>query len=122
MLLKPVVTTLLIAVFVLAPVMAKKHDTDSEDTDSDNTSSEDTPSDDKSPCPHNPKPCPTTGTSMCIVDGQGKFARFLNHCEFERATKCGQVSTVLHTLYLCPDKPEDKTPPSASPVPQKASP
>ncbi|KAF9316236.1 hypothetical protein BG006_003632, partial [Podila minutissima] len=117
MLLKPAIITLLIAVLALAPVMAHKHDADSEDTDSDDTPTKDAPSDDKSPCPRNPKPCPTFGTSICIVDGRGKFARFLNQCEFERATRCGQVSTVLHTLYLCPDKPEDKTPPQSTSVP-----
>ncbi|KAG0088294.1 hypothetical protein BGZ93_010489, partial [Podila epicladia] len=117
MLLKPAIIILLITVLVLAPVMAHKHDTDSEDTDSDDTATEDTTSGDESHCPRNSKPCPITGIPICIVDGRGKFARFLNQCEFERATRCGQVSAVLHTLYLCPDKLEDKTPPQSTSVP-----
>ncbi|KAF9366997.1 hypothetical protein CPB97_006533, partial [Podila verticillata] len=81
------------------------------DSDED-TSSEDTPtpSKDNIKCPSYPKPCPATGTPICIVDGHGKFARFLNSCGFERATACDQVQTILHTLYLCPDPPKPATP------------
>ncbi|KAG0332088.1 hypothetical protein BG000_010354 [Podila horticola] len=122
MLLKPAITTVLIAFLALAPVMARKHDIDSEDADSEDTSTEDAPTKDNSPCPRYSKPCPATSTPICIVDGQGKFARFLNQCEFERATRCGVVSTVLHTLYLCPDKPEDKTPPSIPAPPLQKTP
>ncbi|KAI9238209.1 MAG: hypothetical protein BYD32DRAFT_460894 [Podila humilis] len=110
MLFKLTPTILLITLLALAPVMAKKKDTPS-DSDED-TSSENTPipSKDDIKCPSYPTPCPATVNPICIVDGHGKFARFLNSCEFERATACGQVQTILHTLYLCPDPPQPASP------------
>ncbi|KAF9382082.1 hypothetical protein CPB97_007357 [Podila verticillata] len=114
MLFKPTLIILLITLLALAPVMAKKKDMPS-DSDED-TSSEDTPtpSKDDIKCPSNPKPCPATDTPICIVDGHGKFARFLNSCELEWATACGQVQTILHALYLCPDSPKPAPPPNTT--------
>ncbi|KFH70405.1 hypothetical protein MVEG_03255 [Podila verticillata NRRL 6337] len=89
--------------------MAKKDTLSGSDED---TSSEDTPTPfkDDIKCPSYLKSCPATVTPICIVDGHGKFARFLNSHEFEQATAYSQVQTILHTLYLCLDPPKPAPP------------